>query len=68
MSTKKNDVTVETSLKNLEDIVKKLESNTEDLSASLKLYEEGIGEVNRCKEMLEQAKLKITQLADNDLN
>lgn len=61
----------EDALKNLEEIVKKLESGDISLDESLKLYEEAMKLSRICNKTLEEAKLKITELSniekgDND--
>lgn len=57
-----NDINFETLLKELEQIVEKLESNECSLNDSLKLFEQGTERVKRCNEILENAKLKIEAL------
>ena len=54
----------ESSMERLEEILHTLENGTEDLDTSLKLYEEGIGLVRNCSELLEKAEqsVKILQM------
>ena len=59
--------TFEKALKDLEDIVLQLESSEADLNKSMKLYEKGIENVRFCNEKLEAAKLKITQLKEENV-
>ncbi len=61
MATKKTDF--EASLNRLEEIVRALDSGTEGLERSLKLYEEGIGLVRTCSETLEAAEQKVRMLS-----
>ena len=60
MATKK--MNFEASMARLEEIVRTLESGSEGLDASLKLYEEGISLVRGCSETLDQAELSIKML------
>ena len=55
----KNSFNFEDSINELEDIVKKLEDGDITLSDSIKLYEKGIKLSNKCNDMLDDAKLKI---------
>ncbi len=52
----------EESLKRLEEIVAKLEDGNLSLEDSLKLYEEGAVLSEKCRKMLSEAKLKITNI------
>ena len=61
MATKKPDL--EASLARLEEIVRTLESGSEGLEKSLKLYEEGVALVRACTEILENAEQKVKMLA-----
>ena len=62
----KKKLTFEQSLENLENIVSKLESGEESLESTLKLYQEGLEASRNCKEILEQAKQKITVCETED--
>ena len=57
-------ITFETALAALEDIVKKLELGTLSLEESLKAYEEGIALVRVCTERLESAKQRVSVLSE----
>ncbi|MBQ8416452.1 MAG: exodeoxyribonuclease VII small subunit [Clostridia bacterium] len=60
----KKAMSFESSMERLEEILHTLESGTEDLDTSLKLYEEGISLVRACSTQLQKAeqKIKILQL------
>ncbi|MBE6647003.1 MAG: exodeoxyribonuclease VII small subunit [Ruminococcaceae bacterium] len=55
----KKKMSLEQSMLRLEEIVKEMENEKLPLDKSLKLYEEGIGLVERCSGELENAKRKI---------
>lgn len=55
----KKKMSIEESMSRLEEIVKEMESEKLSLEKSLKLYEEGIGLVERCSSELEAAKRRI---------
>jgi exodeoxyribonuclease VII small subunit len=57
--------TFETALKQLETIVKEMESGDLPLEQALKKYETGIAKVRYCMEILESTEKKITQLTRN---
>ena len=59
----KKDVTFESSIKKLEEIVLKLESGEESLENSLKLFKEGTELAGFCYEILGNAEQKITDLS-----
>jgi len=52
----------ENSIKELEEIVSKLESGKATLSESLELFEKGIGIAKECNEMLDKAEKKVSVL------
>ncbi|PIE82244.1 MAG: exodeoxyribonuclease VII small subunit [Cardiobacteriales bacterium] len=52
-------------LKNLEDIVRKMESGELSLEASLKQYEEGISLIRQCQQALNDAQQKVQILMQN---
>lgn len=54
--------TFETALKQLESIVKEMESGDLALEQTLKKYEAGIEKVRYCMEILDSTEKKITQL------
>lgn len=61
------DMTFEEKLTKLSQIVEKLEAGSDlPLESSLKLFEEGIGLVVSCREMLETAEQRVTNLLETD--
>lgn len=56
----------ETAIKELEALVEQLESGELALSDSLSRFERGIALSRECHELLEQARLKVTQLSNPD--
>jgi exodeoxyribonuclease VII small subunit len=61
-----DDKTFEESVLRLETIVTSLENGRLSLEDSLKAYEEGLGLARTCLERLDQAELKVRQLAAID--
>ena len=60
-------MTFEEKLAKLSEIVDKLEAGNElPLEASLKLFEEGVGLVSSCREMLENAEQRIENVLKTD--
>ncbi len=58
-------MTFEEKLERLKNIVEELESpETMELDASLNLFEEGVGLVRSCKELLKQAELRIQNVTE----
>lgn len=58
-------MTFEEKLEKLKDIVEKLETpDTLELDTSLELFEEGVGLVRSCRELLEKAELRIQKVSD----
>jgi exodeoxyribonuclease VII small subunit len=55
-------ITFETALKQLEGIVKEMESGDLPLEQALKKFETGIEKVRYCMEILDSTEKKITQL------
>ena len=55
----------ESSLKELESIVEKLEDENINLEDSVKSFEKGINLVKECQEQLQTAELKIKKLLDD---
>ena len=55
----------ESSLKQLESIVEKLEDENINLEESVKSFEEGVTLVKECKKQLQNAELKIKKLLDD---
>lgn len=56
--------TLEKTLVELETIVKRLEEGDLDLEESIKLYERGVSLTAQAKKMLDDAKLRITELSE----
>lgn len=54
--------TFEQSLERLAGVVEALENDGTSLAQAMALYEEGIALAQACREQLEQAELKITEL------
>ena len=59
-------ISFEQALKNLETIVKNLESGATALDDSLESYETGIKLVRRCNMLLDNAEKKVKKLARNE--
>lgn len=59
-------VGIETQLKSLEDIVKRLEDGTLPLEESLVLFEQGIRLSRELQTALQTASMKVTQLLDGE--
>ena len=59
------DMTFESALARLEEIVRALESGTAPLDESLALFEEGVGLVKFCNERLDGAEQKVKLLTKN---
>ncbi len=64
MSNKSN--TFESSMAALEEIIKKLDSDTTSLDEMIKLYEDGVKLTNLCKAKLDEAENRITTLINED--
>lgn len=56
------DLKFETALHKLEEIVEQLENGEQDLEASIRLFEEGIGLSGYCQEELRKAEGRVQQL------
>lgn len=54
----------EQSLKELEELVQQMEAGELSLEQSLNAYERGVGLYRHCQSALEQAQLRVQQLAD----
>ncbi len=61
-----NKQSFESAIKALEKIVEQLESGSLTLEESLKLYEEGVKLSTFCDKELKSAKLRITELKDEE--
>ena len=57
---------LEKSLQDLEKLVEKMESGEQDLEASLKLFEKGVGLVKNCQESLTKVERKVQILSENN--
>lgn len=57
-----NNMTFETSLQRLEQIVRTLERGEAPLEESLKLFQEGTELVRNCETMLEKAELQVKKI------
>ena len=55
----------ESSLKDLESIIEKLEDENINLEDSVKSFEKGINLVKECQQQLQNAELKIKKLLDD---
>ena len=58
-------INFESSLKELESIVKKLEDENINLEDSVKSFEEGVSLVKQCQKQLQDAELKVKKLLDD---
>lgn len=56
----------ETKLKRIEEISKLLEDDELDLNSSVKLYKEGLKLIKQSRDILENTKLKIIQIEQED--
>ncbi|MDE0485214.1 MAG: exodeoxyribonuclease VII small subunit [Candidatus Poribacteria bacterium] len=60
-------MTFEEKLERLKEIVEKLEApDTLELDASLTLFEEGVGLVRSCRELLEAAEVRVQNVSQED--
>lgn len=65
-NTQINEMTYETAVKRLEEIVSTLERNEVSLDESMKLFEEGTALTALCSKKLEEAQQKITVLTKEE--
>ena len=65
MTSANKKIDFESSLKQLESIVMKLEDENINLEDSVKSFEEGINLVKVCQKQLEEAELKVKKLLDD---
>ena len=65
MTNSNKKIDFESSLKELESIVKKLEDENINLEDSVKSFEAGINLVKECQKQLEKAELKVKELLDD---
>ncbi len=62
-------MTFEEKLERLKEIVETLETpDTLELDASLALFEEGVGLVRSCRELLEAAEVRVQNVSEEDDN
>ncbi|MDO4563040.1 MAG: exodeoxyribonuclease VII small subunit [Clostridia bacterium] len=52
----------EDALKNLEEVVKKLEEGDTPLDEAMELFEKGVALTKECRKMLSEAQLKVSRL------
>ncbi len=57
-------MTFEQSLKELEEIVKKLENGETTLEESMTLFEKGVSLTKSCRKMLDEAQLKVKKVTE----
>ena len=65
-NTQLNEMTYETAVKRLEEIVSTLERNEVSLDESMKLFEEGTALTALCSKKLDEAQQKITVLTKEE--
>ena len=65
MAISEKKIDFESSLADLESIVKKLEDENINLEDSVKSFEEGVTLVKHCQKQLQDAELKIKKLLDD---
>ena len=65
MTSTNKKIDFESSVKQLESIVMKLEDENINLEDSVKSFEEGINLVKVCQKQLEEAELKVKKLLDD---
>lgn len=65
----KKTITFEAAMERLEEITRLLESGTEGLDESLKLYEEGVSLIRLCTQNLESAEqsVKVLQMSEEGI-
>lgn len=65
----KKTITFEAAMERLEEITRLLESGSEGLDASLKLYEEGVALIRLCTQKLEAAEqsVKVLQMSEEGI-
>jgi exodeoxyribonuclease VII small subunit len=64
----KQDLTFESAMKRLEEIVRKLESGELSLTESIEQYKESMQLVQFCRQQLDKAELEIEQLVEVEGN
>ena len=66
MTARKPELSFEDALAQLEGVVQRLEGGDLPLQEALALYERGVTLSNHCQSLLDQAELKVTQLAGEE--
>jgi len=67
VTARKNKISFEKALRDLETIVDDMENGDLSLQASLKAYEKGVGLTRQCQQALKEAEQSIQQLSNNEL-
>ncbi len=67
MSEKTKTETFEEAYRKLETIVRKLENESPDLDAALKLFKEGRAAADTCRKTLENAELQLKTLREDEM-
>lgn len=57
-------MTFEEALKELEETVKKLESNETGLEEAMELFEKGVALTKNCRKLLDEAQLKVKKVTE----
>lgn len=65
MGAKKQDITIEEGFEQLNELLKKMESNEVGLEASFDLYKEGVALVQTLNSKLDDVEGKLTEVEDN---
>jgi|GEM_PF-3155137 exodeoxyribonuclease VII small subunit len=60
---KSSAATFEQSVKELEALIQKLESDATPLESSIELYEDGLKLIHNCNDLLDQARIRIETVA-----
>jgi len=60
---KSSAATFEQSVKQLEALIQKLESDATPLESSIELYEDGLKLIQNCNDLLDQARIRIETVA-----
>lgn len=60
---KSSAATFEQSVKQLEELILKLESDATPLESSIELYEDGLKLIQNCNDLLDQARIRIETVA-----
>jgi exodeoxyribonuclease VII small subunit len=65
MGAKKQDITIEEGFEQLNELLRKMESNEVGLEASFDLYKEGVALVQTLNSKLDDVEGKLTEVEDN---